>query len=103
MLCLNVDTYLRDRDDNLAEMSSLDCVRLPPGYYSPAGDNAYYQCSSPYALPPQLQVFTTRGNGIDDCAVFPHLQAFLQPVPGDALTSPLRPPLTAEAWVEWGD
>ena len=43
MLCLNVDMYLRDRDDNLAEMSSLDCVRLPPGYYSPAGDNAYYQ------------------------------------------------------------
>ena len=103
MLCLNVDMYLRDRDDNLAEMSSLDCVRLPPGYYSPAGDNAYYQCSSPYALPPQLQVFTTRGNGIDDCAVFPHLQAFLQPVPGDALASPLRPPLTAEAWVEWGN
>ena len=81
----------------------IDCVNVPPGYYSPAQDNAWYACTSPLDLPAQLQIFTTRGNGADACAVSPQLQAFLPPAADEALAQPLRPPLTAEAWFEWRD
>ena len=83
--------------------SAVDCVNVPPGYYSPAEDNEWHACSTPLALPPQLKTFTTRGDGTDDCAVSPQLQAFLPPAPDDPLAQPLRPPFTAEAWFEWGD
>ena len=90
-------------DISAANTPVIDCVNVPPGYYSPAQDNAWYACTSPLDLPPQLQIFTTRGDGADACAVSPQLQAFLPPAADEALAQPLRPPLTAEAWFEWRD
>jgi hypothetical protein len=111
-LCTAVDMYQRTEistaeisptEISAANTSVIDCVNVPPGYYSPARDNAWYACSSPLELPPPLQIFTTRGNGVDECTVSPQLQAYLPPAPDDPLAQPLRPPLTAEAWFEWRD
>ena len=101
-LCTAVDMYQRT-DISATNTPVIDCVNVPPGYYSPAQDNAWYACTSPLDLPPQLQIFTTRGDGADACAVSPQLQAFLPPAADEALAQPLRPPLTAEAWFEWRD
>ena len=101
-LCTTVDLYQRT-DISPTNTPVIDCVKVPPGYYSAAQDNAWHACSSPFELPQPLQTFTTRGNGTDNCTVSPQLQAFLPPAPDDPLAQPLRPPLTAEAWFEWGD
>lgn len=101
-LCTKVDMYQRTDISPTTNTSVIDCVNVPPGYFSPAQDNAWYECT-PLELPPQLQTFTTRGNAVDNCTVSPQLQAYLPPAPDDPLAQPLRPPLTAEAWFEWGD
>ena len=102
LLCLKVDMFLHNRSDGLASTSSIDCVSVPNGYFSPARDNDYHPCSTAIDLPPELQVFTSTGGGVDNCTVSPRLQAFVSPTPGDDLAvTTLRPPFTAEAWFQW--
>ena len=102
LLCLKVDMYLHNRSDGLASTSSLECVSVPNGYFSPERDNDYHLCSTPIDLPPELQVFTSTGGGVDNCTVSPRLQAFVSSTPGDARAKrALRPPFTAEAWFQW--
>ena len=97
MVCKFVDQFLV----NISNVDR-DCLDVPFGYYSRANDNRMYPCTYADGLPPQLQIFTSRGGGLDNCSISPRLQAYIEAPLDSAITSPLIAPATIETWVKWG-
>ena len=93
-LCTKVDMYQHNRSD---------CIPVPDGYYSPRDDNAAYACTNQLALPAELQIFTSSGNGTDNCTSSPRLLSYVRPSASDGFAGEVRAPFTAETWLMWGE